>query len=62
MVTESLNEFLGFDTDVSLVEPTRAGFVADVEKRDAVKAAFRVSIAAALHWVCSALYHVRGTL
>ncbi|KAI0713189.1 glycoside hydrolase [Cerioporus squamosus] len=41
VVTETVYEFLGFDTDVSPAEPTRAGFVADVEKRDAVKAAFR---------------------
>ncbi|RDX50571.1 glycoside hydrolase [Lentinus brumalis] len=41
VVTETVSEFFGFEWDAAPVESTRAGFVADVEKRDAVKAAFR---------------------
>ncbi|KAI0714702.1 glycoside hydrolase [Earliella scabrosa] len=41
LVTDPLYEFLGYEDEVFSTTPTSSGFVADIEKRDAVVAAFR---------------------
>ena len=45
LVTDPLYEFLGYEDEVFSTTPTSSGFVADIEKRDAVVAAFRVRAA-----------------
>ena len=43
-MTDPVYEFLGFNEDPYASVPTSVGFVADIPKRDAVVAAFKVSV------------------
>ncbi len=46
LVTDPIYEFLGFETELQPPASVRTetGFVADVEKKDAIVAAFKVSV------------------